>query len=361
MRIASFFRKLPHGRVACDLCALYCKIRPGQRGACGVRVNANGTLYTLVADRVVARGVDPIEKKPLFHFYPGSYSYSIATAGCNFRCLHCQNFDISQQPKEKPLAGMPRGADNPEQVRRWLRELESQVGNVTGPAQIVAAAIAAGCQSVSYTYTEPTIFFELARETAELAASCGLANVFVTNGYIAAEPLREIGPVLQAANIDLKSFQERAHRRMTGARLQPVLDSIRRYHRAGIWIEVTTLVVPGHNDSEAELRDIARFVRSVDPAIPWHVTQFYPAYRLLDRPTTPPAVLRRARDIGYEEGLLYVYEGNVPGSEGENTYCHECQACLVRRFGHAVLYNRIQGGRCPECDTQIPGLGMSGS
>jgi len=359
MQIASFFRKLPDGRVACDLCALYCKIRPGQRGACGVRVNGNGTLYTLVADRVVARGIDPIEKKPLFHFYPGSDSYSIATAGCNFRCLHCQNFDISQQPKGKVPSLRERGGD-PEVLCHWLRDLGRRVaGETVRPVEIVAAAIAAGCQSISYTYTEPTIFFELALETARLAASCGLANVFVTNGYIAAEPLREIAPVLHAANIDLKSFDDRAHRRMTGARLQPVLDSIQRYHRAGIWMEVTTLIVPGHNDREAELRDIARFVRSVDPAIPWHVSRFYPAYRLLDRPPTPVAVLRRAREIGYEEGLQYVYEGNVPGSDGESTYCHRCRACLVRRFGHTVRYNRIRNGACIECGARIPGVGMS--
>ena len=359
MREAMFYEPLAGGRVLCNLCALYCKIAAGRRGACGVRVNVNETLYTLVYDKIVARHVDPIEKKPLLHFSPGSLSYSIATVGCNFRCLHCQNYDISQQPKQKTPAVRQSGGDSPEVLCLSLRDLEARIpGETVSPEQIVRAAQRSGCQSIAYTYTEPTIFFELAYDTARLAASEGLSNVFVTNGYITEEALTSIAPFLDAANIDLKSFNDSAHKRMTGARLQPVLDSIRTYKRLGIWIEVTTLVIPGHNDSESELRQIAEFICGVGKDIPWHVTQFYPTYRLLDRPPTPVASLRRAREIGYEVGLQYVYEGNVPGEGGENTYCHACRALVVQRYGYELLANRIHDGRCPECGVQIPGVGL---
>ncbi len=359
MKEAMFYEPLTEGRVLCTLCALYCKIAPGRRGACGVRVNVDQTLYTLVYDKVVARHLDPIEKKPFFHFYPGSRSYSIATVGCNFRCLHCQNYDISQQPKQKTPVIRASGGESPEVRCLALRDLEGHVpGEHVTPDDIVNAARGSGCRSIAYTYTEPTIFFELAYDTARLAAAEDIANVFVTNGYITEEALTTIAPYLDAANIDLKSFNDAAHKRMTGARLQPVLDSIRAYKRLGIWIEVTTLVIPGHNDSESELRQIAEFICGIGADIPWHVTQFYPTYRLLDRPRTPVAILRRAREIGYEAGLRYVYEGNVPGEGSENTHCHACQALVVQRYNHQVLENRIRNGRCPDCSTQIPGVGL---
>ena len=352
-----FYEPLPEGRVLCTLCALYCKIAPGRRGACGVRVNVAETLYTLVYDRVVARHIDPIEKKPFFHFLPGTASYSIATVGCNFRCLHCQNYEISQQPKRKepPIRTLEDG--DPQVLCLSLRDAEARIpGESVTPEQIVAAARQSDCRSIAYTYTEPTIFFELAYDTARLATSEGLANVFVTNGYITEEALDTLAPYLGAANIDLKSFDDSAHKRMTGARLQPVLDGIRAYRRRGIWVEVTTLIIPGHNDSEQELHRIAAFIASVSPEIPWHVTQFYPAYRLLDRAPTPVATLRRAREIGYEAGLQYVYEGNVPGEGGENTYCHACAAPLIRRYGLDLLTNSMHDGRCPECQAHIPGV-----
>ncbi len=360
MKQAMFYEPLPDGRVLCSLCALYCKIALGRRGACGVRVNVDQTLYTLVYDKVVARHVDPIEKKPLFHFHPGSLAYSIATAGCNFRCLHCQNYDISQQSKQKLPPVRERGSEHPEVLCLTLRDLADRVpGEIVSPEQIVDAALRSHCRSIAYTYTEPTIFFELAYDTARLAAEQGLANIFVTNGYITEEALDTIAPYLDAANIDLKSFDDAAHKRMTGARLQPVLDAIRAYKRHGIWTEVTTLVIPGHNDSEAELRQIAEFVRSVGPDVPWHVTQFYPVYRLLDRAPTPVATLRRARDIGLAAGLHYVYEGNVPGEGGEDTRCHVCRALLIHRYGNHALANHIRDGRCPKCATPIPGVSMS--
>ena len=298
-----FYEPLPNGRVLCTLCALYCKIASGRRGACGVRVNVDEVLYTLVYGKVIGRHVDPIEKKPLFHFLPGSLAYSIATVGCNFRCLHCQNYDISQQPKHKGPPVRESGGDEPEILCLSLREAEARIpGEHVRPEQIVAAAQQSGCRSIAYTYTEPTIFFELAYDTARLAASEALGNVFVTNGYITEEALAAIAPYLSAANIDLKSFNDSAHKRMTGARLQPVLDGIRAYKRHGVWVEVTTLIIPGHNDSEEELRRIAEFIAGVGTDIPWHVTQFYPTYRLLDRdalgtPATPLLVSIRVSII----------------------------------------------------------------
>ncbi len=357
---ARFWEPLPNGKVRCTLCALDCTVSPGRRGACGVRVNVGGRLLTLVYGRVVARHIDPIEKKPLFHFLPGSLSYSIATVGCNFRCLHCQNWEISQQPKEKGVIradGDRAEGEDPEILCLSLRDAERRIpGEDVTPQQIVDAALASGCTSIAYTYTEPTIFYEFAFDTARLAREHGLANLFVTNGYIGAEALHEIAPYLDAANIDLKSFRDSAHKQMTGARLAPVLENIRRYHELGIWIEVTTLVIPGHNDSEEELRGIAVFLAQVDRDIPWHVTQFYPAYRLLDREPTPVATLRRARQIGLEEGLRYVYEGNVPGEGGEHTYCPQCQKLLIARYGVTLLANHLRNGRCPNCGLEVPGV-----
>ena len=318
----------------CGLCAHRCLIAPERRGICAVRENRDGVLYTLVYDRLIAQNVDPIEKKPLFHFLPGSLSFSIATAGCNFRCKHCQNADISQLPRE-------RGGSVP--------------GQPVGPAQIVAAALQTGCASISYTYTEPTVFFELAFDTARMAVEQGLRNVFVTNGYITAEALREIRPYLHAANIDLKAFTDDFYRTICGARLQPVLDSIRRYYDLGIWIEITTLVIPGHNDSSEELGRIAEFIRSVDPNIPWHVSRFHPTYKLTDQPRTPLQSLQKAREIGLAAGLRHVYEGNVPG-EGEDTVCGNCGTTVVRRYGFSIKRNDIRSGNCGSCGAPVAGV-----
>ncbi len=330
----AMFQKAEEGKkVRCGLCSHRCLIFEGKRGVCAVRENRDGVLYSLVYDRLIARNIDPIEKKPLFHFQPGSLSYSIATPGCNFRCRHCQNADISQLPRDG--AGVVPG-------------------EAIGPEELVGGAQKHRCKSISYTYTEPTIFFELAYDTARLAAEAGLKNVFVTNGYITPEALETIRPYLHAANIDLKGFNDDFYRKICGARLRPVLDSIRLYKKLGIWIEITTLVIPGHNDSERELRDIARFIRSVGEEIPWHVTRFHPTYRLTDRPLTPLATLKRAREIGFDAGLRYVYEGNIPG-EGEETFCWKCRSTLIKRLGFIVEVNRIKEGKCPDC-----GAGMDG-
>ncbi len=334
MKIAMFQEPDKEGKVRCGLCSHRCLILPGRRGICGVRENRDGTLYSLVYDKVIARNIDPIEKKPLFHFQPGSRSFSIATPGCNFRCKHCQNADISQLPHDR--GGIILGEE-------------------FSPAALVEAAVRSRCASISYTYTEPTIYFELAYDTARAAVGAGLQNVFVTNGYITPEALQEIRPYLHAANIDLKGFRDDFYRTICGAKLQPVLDAIRLYHEYGIWIEITTLVIPGHNDSDEELTGIARFIKSVGADIPWHVSRFHPTYHLDNAPITPIETLGRARRIGFQEGLRYVYEGNIPG-EGEDTQCWTCKKKLVERIGFSVQANRIKDGSCGFCGAKIAGV-----
>lgn len=336
MKEAMFFEKLAGKKVLCGLCRFRCRIADGRRGICGVRENREGVLYTLVYGKCVAEQVDPIEKKPLFHFLPGSLSYSVATMGCNFRCRHCQNYSISQPPREGgKIAG---------------RELM--------PDEIVAKALAAGCRSISYTYTEPTIFFEYAYDTAVLAQRNGLKNIFVTNGYITEEALTFIRPYLDAANIDLKGFTEIFYREIVGgALLNEVLESIRQYKRLGIWIEITTLIIPGLNDSDEELTAIARFIANeIGADTPWHVSSFHPDYQMTDRSWTPLATVRRARQIGIAAGLRYVYEGNVPGEGGEDTLCPGCHARLVTRSGFSVRDLAIRAGKCASCGFEIAGI-----
>jgi pyruvate formate lyase activating enzyme len=287
-----------------------------------------------VYGKAVARSVDPIEKKPLFHFFPGSNAYSIATVGCNFRCDNCQNYDISQLPKS-------RGAI---------------VGEEASPEGIVLAAKLSNCQSIAYTYSEPTVFFEYALDIAKQAKKEGIKNVFVTNGYITPEALKQISPYLDAANIDLKSFSDDFYSKRCGAYLQPVLDSIRLYKSLGIWTEITTLIIPTLNDSEEELRKIAKFISEVDENTPWHISQFYPTYKLMDLPRTPVETLRKARQIGHEAGLKYVYEGNVPGEDGENTYCPKCKKLLIRRFRYSINENKIKNSKCSYCGAEIDGV-----
>jgi len=338
MKEALFYDKIAGAGVYCGLCRFRCTIAEGKRGICGVRENRGGTLYSLVYGKAVAENVDPVEKKPLFHFYPGSRTFSVATVGCNFRCRHCQNYSISQSAWEGGLIG----------------------GHDLSPAEIVDKAVTAGCSSISYTYTEPTIFYEYAYDTARLARQAGLKNVFVTNGYITPEALAQISPFLDAANIDLKGFSEKFYREVVHAKLDQVLETIVEYNRFGIWTEITTLIIPNHNDSDAELQGIARFIaEKVGLDTPWHVSQFYPTYLLTDQPRTPVATLRRARQIGLDAGLRYVYEGNVPGEGGENTCCYECGELLIRRYGFSIRENRIRAGKCPSCATTIGGVGMS--
>lgn len=335
MKEARFYEPLGDGKVKCFLCAQRCTISSGKRGICAVRENREGILYSLVYGKVIARHIDPIEKKPLFHFLPGSKSYSIATVGCNFKCLHCQNYGISQHPKKY--------GDIP--------------GEDMTPDEVVREAELAGCKSISYTYTEPTIFMEFAYDCARLAYEKGIRNVFVSNGYTGPEAARLIAPYLDGNNIDLKG-DDVFYKKVVGARLQPVLDTIKLMKELGVWIEVTTLIIPSYNDSEEFLRWVAEFLKSVDPAIPWHVTQFYPTHNLMDKPRTPVSTLRKAREIGLKAGLKYVYEGNVPGEGGENTYCPSCGELLIERVGFTLSRIKMKGSECTKCGCHIDGIGM---
>jgi len=358
MKEAMLYERLENGQVRCLLCSHRCLIKDGKKGICGVRENREGKLYTLVYGKVVARHIDPIEKKPLFHFHPGSTSYSIATVGCNLRCSHCQNYEISQYPKESYKLKVKTSRLKNSEVQTEGPELSLMPGEDMTPQKIVDLAQKSGCLSISYTYTEPTIFFEFAYDIARLAREKGIKNVFVSNGYTSTEATKMIAPYLDANNIDLKSFRDEHYRRVCGARLQPVLDTIRLMKELGVWVEVTTLIIPSYNDSEEELRQIAGFIKSVSIDIPWHVTQFYPTYKLIDQPRTPVRTLRRAREIGLEVGLRYVYEGNVPGEGGESTYCYSCGKVLIDRYGYIIRGNYIKDSRCPYCGSNISGIGL---
>lgn len=331
---AMFYQKLEANKVQCSLCEHRCKILPDKRGICRVRENKEGVLYSLNYRKLVAANIDPIEKKPLFHFYPGSQSYSIAAIGCNFRCLHCQNWSISQ------IKG------------------DAIEGKEIPPDKVVQNALDSNCLSISYTYTEPTIYFETALEISCIAREKGLKNVFVTNGYITSEALNYLAPYLDAASIDLKAMSESFYNKVCGARLKPVLERIKQYYELGIWVEITTLIIPGYNDDEDELKKVARYIVDIDKDIPWHVSAFYPTYQLTDAPSTPVSALQRAYQIGKEAGLHYVYQGNV--GQGENTDCPSCGKTVIQRSYFATK-NRLKGNKCPYCEEHIQGIGMSGT
>ncbi len=335
MQEARFYEAREEQKVQCHLCAHECKIDPGKRGLCHVRENQEGKLYSLVYGRVVAENLDPIEKKPLFHFLPGSRSYSIATVGCNFMCLHCQNYDISQYPRA-------HGG--------------RIIGEFRTPEQIVASAQANRAASISYTYVEPTIFMEFAQDIGKLAHERGIRNVFVSNGFMTPASADALAAFVDADNVDLKSFSDDFYRKVCKARLKPVLDTIVRLKEKGVWLEVTTLVIPGLNDSEQELTEIARFIKGVDPGIPWHVSAFYPTHQMLDRPRTPASTLLKAREIGLAQGLRYVYTGNIPGQGGEDTACYQCGETLIQRWGYQIRGFILKDGRCPKCQAEIDGI-----
>ena len=325
-------------KVRCFLCNWRCEIADGEMGRCRVRKNIGGVLYSLNYDKLCAANADPIEKKPLFHFQPGSKSFSIATPGCNFQCVFCQNWQISQTPYDR-------------------NELE---GSEYSPEKIVEAAIQSGCKSIAYTYTEPTIFMELCGETAKLAKQKGLSNIFVSNGFMTPEAIDFAKPWLDGINIDLKAFTEDYYRDLCKAKLQPVLDTICHIAKnTDLWMEITTLVIPGQNDSDDELQSIAEFIAketSVDT--PWHVSRFYPQYKMDDASPTDPASLERAIDIGKEAGLRYIYAGNLPGARAESTYCYNCGALLIERTGYQIQQNLISDYRCRQCGAEIAGFDL---
>ncbi|MBT8366208.1 MAG: AmmeMemoRadiSam system radical SAM enzyme [Deltaproteobacteria bacterium] len=333
---AYLYETLENNKVKCNLCSHRCVIKDGRRGICSVRENEGGILKTLVYGRLIARHIDPIEKKPLFHFLPGTLSYSVATVGCNFRCRFCQNADIAQMPAERK--GMI-------------------MGDTCTPSEVVDAAERGGCKSIAYTYTEPTVFFEFAYETARLASARGIRNVFVTNGYMTAEALEMISPYLDAANVDLKAFTDNYYKELCSARLKHVQATLTLMKSHGIFVEVTTLIVPDLNDDPTELKELATFiVQDLGVETPWHISRFHPTYKLSDRPPTPVKTLTAARKIGLKAGLRYVYTGNVPGNAAENSLCYKCGETVIERWGFQVGKMRIKNGNCTKCGVPIDGV-----
>ncbi|MHC4479838.1 MAG: AmmeMemoRadiSam system radical SAM enzyme [Planctomycetota bacterium] len=331
MHEAVLYARAEGEAVNCFLCSHRCHIAEGRRGFCRVRRNAGGTLYSLIYGRLVARHMDPIEKKPLYHFLPGTPSYSIATPGCNFRCPFCQNWQISQTDAAPAFETL----------------------GYAGPKEVVEAAVAQGAATIAYTYTEPTIFMEYALDCARLARREGLGNVFVTNGFQSPEAVEAMTGLIDAANVDLKAFTDDFYRTQCQGRLQPVLDSIANMHRAGIHVEVTTLIVPGLNDSEEELRGIAEFLAGISPELPWHISRFHPDYLSTDVPPTTMEGMLQARRVGEEAGLHHVYLGNVLTDEGQNTTCPGCGGLLISRRGFGRPSVKIDEPRCPQCGREV--------
>ncbi len=336
LKEAMLYQKHQNGGVLCQLCPHYCLIETGKRGICQVRENQDGLLYSLVFGRTVIQNIDGVEKKPLFHFYPGSNTYSLATAGCNFHCQYCTNWQVSQMSAEQ----------------------FTDFGVEAHPEQIVTAALDAGCRSIAYTYVEPTIFFEYVYEIASLAHEHGLFNIFKTNGFMSPEILKMCQPYLNAANVDLKSFREQTYRQF-GGRLQPVLDILKLMKSQGIWLEITTVIIPGINDGIQELEDMAEFIaQELGIETPWHITRFFPAYKMENVPPTPLETLYQSREIGWSKGLKYVYFGNFLGEGNQDTICDNCGKILIQRHGFELIKNLMQNHNCPFCGTSISGIGL---
>jgi len=333
MKEAYLYKRISGKKVRCDLCNHRCVIDDGEKGLCYVRENTGGVLFSLVYNKIIAENSDPIEKKPLFHFMPGTSSLSIATMGCNFRCFYCQNYGISRTPSDFGIIE----------------------GKEVTPEEVVKHALANGDSSISYTYTEPTVFFEYAYDTAKIARKKGLKNIFVTNGFMTRESLEMIRPYLDAANVDLKSFSNKTYMEKMGGRVKPVLDNIILMKKMDIWVEVTTLVIPTINDSDKELRQIADFIAGVDKGIPWHISAYYPSYKS-DIPPTSAEQIKKAIEIGKKAGLEYVYGGNITGSSFENTYCPVCKSMLIERDRFYVISNKLKNGKCPKCGEELKGI-----
>ena len=330
-----YWHRLEDGRVQCDLCPRFCKLREGQRGLCFVRANQGGQVVLTTYGRSSGYCVDPIEKKPLNHFLPGTPVLSFGTAGCNLACKFCQNWDISKSREADTLA------------------------DEAPPEKIARVAKALGCRSVAYTYNDPVIFLEYAVDTAKACRELGIRSVAVTAGYITEAPRRELFAWMDAANVDLKAFTEDFYWKVTGGHLQPVLDTLRYIrHETDVWLEITTLLIPGLNDSDEELHAMAEWVvKELGPDVPWHFTAFHPDWKMRDRPPTPPGTLTRARRIAMEHGVRYAYTGNVHDEEGQSTYCHRCGRRLIGRDWYVITeWALTADGRCPQCGTPCAGV-----
>ena len=336
--VAWLSKKLNNNKLLCEACAQACVLDEGEYGICGVRRVENGELKLLVYALAAAVNVDPVEKKPMFHFLPNTKVFSFGTVGCNFSCKFCQNHEISQYPKE----------NNHEIVGRPL-----------SPEQIVELSLEHKCAAIAYTYNEPVVFFEYTYDTAKLAHEKGLKNIYVTSGYETHKAIDLLEPYIDGMNIDIKSFSNEFYKEICGARLKPVLDTVKYAHEKGIWVEVTTLLIEGKNDSDKEIREIAKFLASIDSSIPWHLSAFHPMYKMQDVERTHASTLQRAYDIAKEEGLKYVYVGNIDDEDRESTYCPQCNKRVIDRCGHIgqfVTNELDKDGTCPYCAYKLEGV-----
>lgn len=337
-KVAWLSKTLDNGKLLCQACGHSCKLEEGEYGLCGVRKVENGVLQLLVYGLAAAVNVDPVEKKPMFHFLPQSHVFSIGTVGCNFSCTFCQNADISQYPQEH----------------------ERQItGRELAPQEIVELALKYECASIAYTYNEPIVFFEYTYDTAKLAHEKGLKNIYVTSGYETKKAIDLLAPYIDGMNIDLKAFSDLFYKEICGAKLKPVLEAIKYAYEKGIWLEITTLLIPGKNDTNQEIRKMARFIADIDVTIPWHLSAFRPTYKMRDVQPTPASTLRRAYNIALEEGLKYVYVGNIEDEDHESTYCPSCHERVIDRRGHVGQYvvNMLDSNaNCPYCGYQLEGV-----
>lgn len=340
MKKAILYEKLENNKVRCIACSHQCLINDEKTGICGIRQNKDGDLYLLVYGKAISVNIDPVEKKPLFHFLPGQKAFSLGTIGCNFGCDFCQNWEISQLPK---TIDKIRETSYEMQHENWL------------PKTIVKNCQDSKIPMIAYTYNEPTIWAEYAFDTMKLAKGQGIKNVWVSNGFMSNKTLEFISPYLDAINIDLKSFSDDFYKKICKARLEPIKENIKKIWQKGIWTEVTTLIISELNDSEKELKQMAEFLKDISVDIPWHISAFYPSYKMLDIAPTPQETLIKAYKIGKDAGLKYVYTGNIPDSEFESTLCPNCNFLIIKRLGMETLENKLKNGKCPKCGEKIAG------
>ncbi|MFA5392270.1 MAG: AmmeMemoRadiSam system radical SAM enzyme [Candidatus Paceibacterota bacterium] len=340
MSKVKLFKQSKEGKIQCLACNNYCVISEGKTGICKVRQNINNELKLLVNNKAIAVNLDSIEKKPLFHFLPGSTAFSLGTLGCNFACEFCQNWDISQAYKIPVCAGR-------QETNYW--------GEDWPPEKIVKYCQENNINIIAYTYNEPTVWAEYALTTMQLAKKSNIKNVWVSNGYMSEETLKLIGPYLDAINVDLKSFQEDFYQKIVHAKLESVKENIKKIWKMGIWEEVTTLIIPDLNDSKDELINIAKFLFNISSDLPWHISAFFPSYKILDKKSTSKETLIKAYNIGKMVGLKYVYTGNIPDNNYESTYCYKCGIKIVERWGIEMIKNTLKNGKCPQCGEKIIG------